>query len=234
MNVNQISSAATTQVRIKICGVTNATDARVCSDAGVDLIGFNFYPRSPRYVAPPLAREIASDANMDRVGVFVNAPLEDVARVVEDARLDAVQLHGDETPDYCRGLRARLPASCRIIKALRVGDGFELENVGAFGTDAVLLDAHAAGAYGGTGHTFDWEIAARAREIEPRLFLAGGLTAERVGTAVRAVRPAGVDACSGVESAPGVKSAKRIAEFVAAVRRAEREMTEEMAEGEQR
>ena len=223
------------RVRIKVCGITSLSDALACADAGVDLIGFNFYARSPRFVAPSLAGEIVAelDSRLIRVGVFVNAPPRDVARIVEEARLDAVQLHGDETPTYFRELRTLLPASCRMMKALRVSDGFVTESVSAFDADAVLLDTYAAGAYGGTGHTFDWQIAARAREIEPRLFVAGGLTPERVGAAVRVVRPAGVDTCSGVESAPGVKSKNRIAEFVAAVRRAEQETGAGMSEGEQ-
>ena len=223
------------RVRIKVCGITSLNDALACADASVDLIGFNFYARSPRYVAPSLAGEIAArlDPRMMRVGVFVNAPPQDVASIVEEARLDAVQLHGDETPACFHELRTLLPASCQMMKALRVGDEFVSESISAFGADAVLLDTYAAGAYGGTGHTFDWEIAARARRIEPRLFVAGGLTPELVGAAVRQVRPAGVDACSGVESTPGVKSKNRIAAFVAAVREAEQELRDEMSEGEQ-
>ncbi len=205
---------------VKICGITNRDDALACSAAGVDLLGFNFYSRSPRFVSMDEARRIVAELpeGIESVGVFVNSAPEDVRATVERVRLDAVQLHGDESPDYCRALRRGLPASCTLIKAFRAGADFRIADIDEFPADAVLLDAYRADLYGGTGETCDWTMARAAREAVPRLFLAGGLTAENVAAAVQAVRPYAVDACSGVESAPGRKSLERLARFVAAVR----------------
>lgn len=204
---------------VKICGVTNLEDALLCVEAGADMLGFNFYPRSPRYVAPEVARDITArlPAPVVGVGVFVN---EESPRRVEElaslANIAAVQLHGDEPAAYCRALRGRF-----VIKALRVSADFAAESASAYETQAVLLDAYSRDLYGGTGDVFDWSAARRARALVPQLFLAGGLGPHNVAEAVRAVAPYAVDACSLLERAPGLKDAGRVRAFVAAVRRAD-------------
>jgi len=204
---------------VKICGITNAEDALAAAEAGADLLGFNFSARSPRRVSPRDARLIAEElpAGVARVGVFVNeGEPEAVLRAVSESGVGAAQLHGDETPEFC----ARL-GGVSVIKALRVGPGFSVERALLYATDALLLDAHVEGAWGGTGQTFDWAVARRVREAVPKLFLAGGLTPENVSEAVRAVRPFAVDVCSGVETSPGRKSFRLMRRFVEAVREAE-------------
>ena len=201
--------------RIKVCGITNLEDALAALEAGADMLGFNFYRRSPRYVTPEEAAEVVGrmPEGVTCVGVFVNEPAPaDVERIARAAGLHTVQLHGDETPDYCRSLRG-----LDAIKALRVGEDFDVESVSAHGTDSVLLDAYVRGERGGTGHTFDWSLASRARGRVARLFLAGGLTPDNVAAAVAAVRPYAVDVCSGVETAPGRKSPELMRRFVEAV-----------------
>jgi phosphoribosylanthranilate isomerase len=201
--------------RVKVCGITNLEDALAALEAGADLLGFNFYARSPRYVSPVEARNIIERLpdSVSCVGVFVNesTPAE-VERIAREAGLGAVQLHGDETPEFCQGLRG-----LTTIKALRVGADFNVESAAAYDTDAVLLDAYVAGARGGTGHTFDWTLATLTRERVPKLFLAGGLNPDNVAAAVAAVRPYAVDVCSGVETAPGRKSPELMRRFVKAV-----------------
>ena len=179
------------------------------------MLGFNFYARSPRCVSPAEARKIIEHLpeGVSCVGVFVNerAPA-DVERIAREAGLGAVQLHGDETPEYCQSLRG-----LTTIKALRVGADYTPETAAAYHTDAVLLDAYVAGERGGTGHTFDWALATLTRERVPQLFLAGGLNPDNAASAVAAVRPYAVDVCSGVETAPGRKSPELMRRFVKAV-----------------
>jgi phosphoribosylanthranilate isomerase len=204
--------------QVKVCGITSLADARAAIEAGADALGFNLYPRSPRYISAAAARAIIEGLPSEpmTIGVFVNAgPPEEVARVADEAGFRFIQLHGDETPEYC----ARTGCE-RIIKALRVGPDFAPEEAGGYATAAVLLDAYVAGERGGTGHSFDWSVARRVGEVVPRLYLAGGLRPANVADAVRAVRPFAVDVCSGVESAPGRKDAELMRRFVEAVRRA--------------
>jgi phosphoribosylanthranilate isomerase len=207
--------------RVKVCGITNLEDALAALEAGADLLGFNFYARSPRYVSPEEARRLVEHLpeDVECIGVFVNesAP-EEVERVAHEAGLSAVQLHGDETPEFCHALR-----SLTTIKALRVGPGFDIGAAAAYPTDAVLLDAYIAGEWGGTGHTFDWSLARRTREAVPRLFLAGGLRPDNVADAVAAVSPYAVDVCSGVETSPGRKSLPLMRLFVQQVKEGEKQ-----------
>lgn len=206
-------------VRVKICGITNLSDALMSVEAGADALGFNFWRGSARFIEPAAAREIIErlPESVLCVGVFVNedAP-ETVERMARRAGVAAVQLHGDETPDYCRAVHGQ-----QVIKALRVGEGFRPEDVLQFETGAVLLDAFSQGARGGTGQTFDWTIARRVRALVAELYLAGGLTVENVAEAIAAVEPFAVDVCSGVENAPGRKDAARVRAFVAAARTVE-------------
>jgi phosphoribosylanthranilate isomerase len=201
---------------VKVCGVTNVEDALAALDAGADMLGFNFYARSPRYVTPAAARKIIErlPEGVSCVGVFVNEPTPaEVERIARAAGLGAAQLHGDETPEYCQSLR-----DLSTIKALRVGADYAPESAEAYDTDAILLDAYVAGERGGTGHTFDWTRATLTRERVPRLFLAGGLNPDNVAQAVAAVRPYAVDVCSGVETSPGRKSPELMRRFVEQVK----------------
>ncbi|MDT5269180.1 MAG: phosphoribosylanthranilate isomerase [Acidobacteriota bacterium] len=202
--------------RIKVCGITNLEDALAALEAGADMLGFNFYARSPRYISAVETRRIVESLpeGVSNVGVFVNESMPaDVERIAREAGLDAVQLHGDETPEFCETLRG-----LTTIKALRVGTDFKIESATAYHTDAVLLDAYVADARGGTGHTFDWTLATLTRERVGKLFLAGGLNPDNVAAAVAAVRPYAVDVCSGVETSPGRKSPLLMRRFVEEVR----------------
>ncbi|PYS92902.1 MAG: phosphoribosylanthranilate isomerase [Acidobacteria bacterium] len=205
-------------VQVKICGITNLADALAAVEAGADALGFNFYRRSPRFITTAAAHEIIArlPSSVLTVGVFVNEgePAQ-VARMAAAAGVAAVQLHGEESPDYCAALSAQ-----RVIKALRVGDSFTPEQAASYRTHAILLDAYSPRAHGGTGRSFDWSLARRTRDLVTHLFLAGGLTTENVGAAIAAVRPFAVDVCSGVEAAPGKKDVAKLRAFVAAVRAA--------------
>lgn len=205
-------------VRVKVCGITNLGDALAAVAAGADELGFNFYPRSPRYVEPSKAREIVArlPPGVLSVGVFVNEESAAVESVVKVSGVGAVQLHGDESPPYCESLSG-LPG-LRVIKALRVGEGFTPEGAAEFPVEAILLDSFSAAARGGTGHTFDWSLARRTRTLVARLYLAGGLTPENVAAAIAEVAPYAVDVCSGVEARPGRKDPARVSRFLAAVR----------------
>ncbi|MGB7926326.1 MAG: phosphoribosylanthranilate isomerase [Pyrinomonadaceae bacterium] len=202
-------------VEVKICGITNLEDALAAVSAGADALGFNFYRRSSRFIEPSAARRIVErlPSTVLTVGVFVNeGEPEEVARIADKAGVRAAQLHGDEPPAYCRALmKERM-----VIKALRVSAEFEPESAARFETDAILLDAFNAEMRGGTGHVIDWDLARRTRELVPKLFLAGGLSPENVASAIRAVKPFAVDACSLLECAPGRKDAERVRRFVAA------------------
>lgn len=209
-------------LRIKVCGVTTPDDAAAVAATGADTIGLNFFAKSPRCVSLEQAREIADASGAAlRVGVFVNHSAEQIAAAVQAARLDAIQLHGDEP----LSLLGELPEGPPVIRAVRVGpEGLApaarlLEEADRMGRAfaAVLVDAAAAGAYGGTGKAVDWARIARERRLlgGAPLILAGGLTPENVAEAIRQARPDGVDTASGVESSPGRKDAARAAQFVA-------------------
>jgi phosphoribosylanthranilate isomerase len=209
-------------VKVKVCGITNLGDALAALEAGADALGFNFYARSPRYIAPEDARRIigALPREVLCVGVFVNeSDAGEVERKAEAAGVAALQLHGDESAEYCAALGGH-----RIIKALRVGEDFAPEQAARFPAQSILLDAYSPRARGGTGETFDWELARRTRELIAQLYLAGGLTPDNVASAIAAVHPFAVDVCSGVELAPGRKDAVRMRAFVAAVRACEKNL----------
>lgn len=202
-------------VRVKICGLTNLADALGAVEAGADALGFIFYPPSPRAIRPEVAREIIQRLPpfVARVGVFVDADpdrAEDIARTVG---LDTLQFHGKETPEYC----ARF-ARYRVVKAMRMEGPEALARLRAFEGFTWLLDSYVPGALGGTGQTFNWDLACEAVRLGGRVILAGGLTPDNVGRAVAAVRPYAVDVSSGVEAAPGRKDPARMPQFVAAAR----------------
>jgi phosphoribosylanthranilate isomerase len=205
-------------MKIKICGITNIDDARLAAEAGADLVGFNFYPKSPRYIAPEKVREIAAKIRAGGrgpllVGVFVNSPLEEVQSILEIARIDLAQLHGDEPVPIVEQLHGR------GFKALRPTSETEAEIdaewFAPYGPNApvLLIDAYRKDQYGGTGHAADWSIAMKLAQQYP-ILLAGGLTPENVAEAIRQVRPWGVDVASGVEVAPGKKDAEKMKLFV--------------------
>lgn len=201
---------------VKICGVTSWRDAKLAIDAGAQMLGFNFYAGSARYVEPARAAEMVRrlPRGVRAVGVFVN---EDAAKVVEIARLTGirwVQLHGEESPRMATELEAR---GLRVVKAFRVRDGFRVSALARYKKAAAfLLDGFSRKARGGTGRTFDWSIAQRARR-HGKVFLAGGITPQNVADAIREARPFAIDVCSGVESRPGKKSAKKLRALMKAV-----------------
>lgn len=201
--------------KIKICGITNLKDAVLSVEHGADALGFNFYEKSPRYILPQKTRIIIDEIPEDvlKVGVFVNETIENIISAASVARLDAVQLHGEETPEFIENLRA----VCRleIIKAFRVSPIFQPSDIDDFRTDAILLDAYNAREKGGTGETFDWEIACRVLETSPKMYLAGGLSPENIAEAIARVKPFGVDACSCLESTKGEKDAQKLKDFLA-------------------
>ena len=197
---------------VKICGITTLADALAAIDAGADALGFNFYAPSPRYISPENTREIVNKLppTILKVGVFVNEDVKSVARIVDEARLSAVQLHGDESPEYCSQLFGTY-----IIKVFRAGDDFDPET---YNVDAIMLDTKDDLLRGGTGRVFDWSIAQRTNNSVPKLFLAGGLSPENVSNAIATVRPYAVDACSSLEEIPGRKDHARVRAFVSAAR----------------
>lgn len=208
-------------VLVKICGITNLRDAHVCVDAGADILGFNFYSRSPRYIAPEKARRIIEQlpSGIQSVGVFVNEETpQRLASIADVAGVTVVQLHGEETPSYCQELKDR-----RVIKAIRVDTDFSPQQLDRYQTEAILLDAFSASGRGGTGKCFDWAIAKQMCGFVSRLFLAGGLTPENVAQAVATVAPYAVDVCSSLESSPGQKDEGRVRQFINAAKGASSE-----------
>ncbi|MGH9834895.1 MAG: phosphoribosylanthranilate isomerase [Blastocatellia bacterium] len=194
-------------VRLKVCGITSIEDARAAIECGAEYLGFNFYPKSPRYISPQSAQAIIEQlpSEIISVGVFVNeAAPEDVVEILETSGARMAQLHGDESPDYC----ARVGTE-RVIKALRAGIGFNPRRALDYPAAAILLDAYDAKLYGGTGKTTNWEVAREAAKLT-KIFLAGGLSPDNVVEAVRAVEPFAVDVNSGVERAPGRKDADKL------------------------
>ena len=207
-------------VRVKICGITNAADALAAIDAGANQLGFNFYVETPRHITEQEAAKIRPQlpTKVKAVGIFVNATSAEVAATHKSLKLDAAQLHGDETPNDAAEIARSLP----VIKAFRIDSDFPLGTLDEYPEAfAYLLDAADTGQYGGTGRTTDWDVARRAA-LSHRIILAGGLKVENVAAAVRIVRPFGVDVASGVESRPGKKDHGRLREFIQEVRRAER------------
>ena len=201
-------------VTVKICGVTSVDDAQAAVAAGADAVGLMFFEGSPRHVSLAEAKVIVESfpPSVVRVGVFVNADASLVNRAVLECTLNVLQFHGEESPEFCSQF------GVMTLKAIRVRDESSLAEMERFGTDGFLLDAFSKEARGGTGESFNWELARRATECGKPIFLAGGLTAENVAEAVRVVEPFAVDVSSGVESAPGIKDAEKMRAFVAAAK----------------
>ena len=203
--------------KIKICGIKTVDDALTAMNAGVDMIGFNFYPKSPRYIDVGQCRDIMSVmrryGHIKYVGVFVNASVEEIHATMDTCGLSFAQLHGDETIEFMESLQEK------SFKAFRgIPDAEQIKSFARDTSPSFLLDASEKGLYGGSGVTADWDSAAKLAKQYP-LLLAGGLTPENVAEAVGRVKPWGVDVASGVESAPGKKDAAKMSAFIKAVRR---------------
>lgn len=202
-------------VRVKICRTTTLEDALWAVECGADAVGFIFYPKAAPYIAPDRAAKIVRGLPpfVMPVGVFVDEPHDRVAGIAGMVGLRAVQLHGDESPQYCR----RFPG-LRVIKAFRVGEGFDVKRLADYQVDAFLLDAYDPNLKGGTGRTFNWDVAVEAKRYG-RIILSGGLTPENVANAVARVWPYAVDVGSGVEVEPGRKDREKVAAFIRAAKR---------------
>ncbi len=204
-------------VKVKICGITNLPDGMAAAEAGADALGFVFYDQSPRYISIPAAAELIRQLPpfVMKVGVFVNAPEDLVLRAIRECGLNMLQFHGDEPPDYC------VQFGLMSMKAFRVRDAASLRALQDYPTDAWLLDAYSPGKPGGTGETFNWDLALEARGLGRPIFLAGGLTPENVAEAVQRAQPYGVDVSSGVEAAPGRKDHAKVRAFIKAAKSVE-------------
>lgn len=209
--------------RVKICGMTRAADAACAVAAGVDALGFIFFAKSPRNIAPEAARAIIAGLPpfIDTVGVFVNETMSRVEEMVQSCGLNTIQLHGAETPEYCRQLASALPCS-RLLKAFRIGSHSTAADLAPYGevVQGYLLDTYQKDAEGGTGLAFDWQLIKRLQLSRPFL-LAGGLDCDNIRQALDQVQPYGVDANSGLEDAPGEKNHQKIKSFLAKIRQAE-------------
>ena len=201
-------------VRIKICGITNLDDAMAAAELGADAIGFNFFPESPRYITPEKAAEIIYQLPplIMAVGIFVNESEERVRDIDSRTGIQVLQFHGDESPEYCERFERR------VIKAFRVKDRESLHSILHYKVSAILLDSHTDSLRGGTGVPFDWGLAKDAA-LSRRVVLAGGLTADNVGEAIKRVRPYGVDVAGGVEKEKGIKDFGTMKKFIAEVRK---------------
>jgi phosphoribosylanthranilate isomerase len=203
--------------RIKICGITNVADGLAAAAAGADALGFVFAPESKRRLSLDAAESVARQMPPDvmRVGVFVDASEDEVFAAIQRCGLTMAQFHGAETPEFCGQF------GVMTMKAFRIENAASLDPIPDYPVDAILLDSHTPGQRGGTGATFNWELAVAAKKFGKPIFLAGGLTCDNVADAIRLVRPFGVDVSSGVEISAGKKDAEKIRRFIAAVRTTE-------------
>ena len=207
--------ASEKQVKVKVCGMTSLKDALNAVEGGADAVGFIFYKKSPRSVTMKLVREIVLKLPpfIDTVGVFVDETAEQINKIADYCNLDMVQLHGDESPTFCKRMRRR------VIKAFRVKDMGSVKKLSKFQVSGFILDTFSESLHGGTGKVFDWNLALPAKKFGP-VIMAGGLTPNNVRQAIQRVRPYGVDVCSGVESEPGIKDLLKVKEFVYNIRNA--------------
>lgn len=201
------------RMEIKICGITNMEDAVMAFAYGADALGFIFYEKSPRYVSPETAMRIIRNLpdDISKVGVFVNHDIHAVRQIYEFCGLDLIQLHGDESPDYCREFSQSI-----LIKAISPRNEEDLGIVKRYGVKAVIIDARDSGLYGGTGKKSNWELAAKLKEMH-LLVLSGGLNAGNILEGIRTVSPHAVDVNSGVELSPGKKDPKQVQSMIETV-----------------
>ncbi len=204
---------ANPQIKVKICGMTQLKDALFAVEQGADAVGFIFYKKSPRAVTMKTVREIIAKLPplVDTVGVFVNETADRVNKIADYCGLDLVQLHGEESPAFCRKIHRR------VIKAFRVKDLQSIKQLEKYPVSGFLLDTFSDNLQGGTGKTFDWNLALPAKKMGP-VILAGGLTPRNIRQAVSRVRPYGVDVCSGVEESPGIKDLEKVRAFLKNIR----------------
>ncbi|MBC8482103.1 MAG: phosphoribosylanthranilate isomerase [Planctomycetes bacterium] len=195
-------------VKVKICGITNYEDAQAAIDMGADILGFNFYKKSPRYITPEAAAGIICKfpAYVQVAGVFVNSSFDEINKIMSTCQLNWIQFHGDETTEFCDSF---LSVDVKTMKAIRVKDQSNVEMAKDYSTDAILLDAYDSGKYGGTGISFDWNVVGN---ITQRIFLAGGINPSNAAKAVE-LGVYGIDVCSGIESSPGKKDYKKMQEL---------------------
>lgn len=200
-------------IKVKICGITNIEDALLAVGLGADALGFIFYKGSKRYIRPERAHEIISKLPpfVTTVGVFVNQELDEIRSIKEEAGFDVFQLHGDESPDFCKKLGRG------VIKTIRVREDINSEGMKSYPVQTILFDTHSTKGYGGTGESFKWEIL-KGLNPSKRIILSGGLSPENVSQAIRIVNPYGVDVSSGVEDYPGKKNPERLKKFIEATR----------------
>ena len=202
------------RIKVKVRGTTSLKDALFAVESGADALGFVFYKKSPRCISQKEVKDIVAQLPpfVETVGVFVNEASDKVNRIAEQCRLTAVQLHGDESPAFCRRIKRR------VIKVFRVLDADSFKGISNYDVSGFLLDSYNDESRGGTGKAFDWNLALRAKKQGP-IILAGGLNPYNVYTAIHRVKPYGVDVCSGVEKSPGVKDFIKIDEFIKSVRK---------------
>jgi phosphoribosylanthranilate isomerase len=196
-------------MRVKICGIMNVNDAMAAADYGADAVGFVLYKNSPRYIDLKTVKNIISQLPpfVTTVGVFADSDERSIHPIVEDCALDLIQLQGDEPADLCRRLGGR------VVKAIRIRDKASLNRMIPYKVRAFVLDTYREGQLGGTGETFDWNLAVEAKKFG-KIILAGGLTPENVGPAIEQVRPYGVDVSSGVEERIGKKDHSKLKRFI--------------------
>jgi phosphoribosylanthranilate isomerase len=196
-------------IKVKICGITNKEDALYAAGCGANALGFIFYEKSPRYIEPDDAKTIiaALPPFVTTVGVFVNKDFNDIRDITLLTGVTVVQLHGDESPSYCNLVEGKL------IKAIRVKNDSSIEGLKKYDVDVFLLDSFDKNSFGGSGLTFDWKLAEKAKQYG-KIILAGGLTPDNVEEAVKKVVPYGVDVNSGVEQKPGIKNKNKVKEFI--------------------
>ena len=209
-------------IQIKICGITNKEDALCAAKLGATALGFIFYPASPRYITPEAVQKIASvlPDELVKVGVFVNEKATEIKRVMKYCGLDMIQLHGDESPAYCR----EFPAS-QVIKAVEFKNDDDFNQASGYDVAAILVDSRHAGLYGGTGKKANWELACRIKNKKP-LILSGGLNEGNIAEAIKAVLPNALDINSGVELKPGKKDHAKMARIFDIIRHADVELNE--------
>ena len=202
-------------VKAKICGITNLDDAKVSLGAGCDALGFVFYKKSPRYIAPPLAKEIIVQLpkNILKTGVFVNEKEKEIKKIARLCNLDILQFHGDESPEFCDKFNGY-----KVKKAFRVKRCLDAKSVSRYKPFAYLFDTFTKSKAGGTGKRFDWRLIRHINGLKRPVFLSGGLSAKNVEDAIRCVHPDWVDVCSSVEIRPGKKDHRKVKEFIKAVK----------------
>ena len=208
------------QTFVKICGITNLRDAEQAVKAGADAIGFNFYTKSPRYITPLRAGPIAKalGKKVRKVGVFVNSPVDEIREIADWVKLDAVQLHGDETAEFVSEVSDALGRNVEIIYVIRVRANTTADIATPLCANSILLDTYNKNDFGGTGESFDWQVAKKICMGDKPVYLAGGLGLENVADAIRTVGPFAVDACSKLEERPGFKDNEKVHAFVKAAK----------------